>query len=164
MPTISSGGIKPPALFFRISDSTPGAILQPQPPPCEKLVRRIGPEGTVQAVEVSFMMRFLTRFRSLWQQLGGRIDEKVAQQSAHVGGFNGGREPRLAPSALGCKLRDELRLDGEMVHQRGQRRRVAERVVGGIVWAEHGDVAGDGAYRDRALRRLRFACVVTPLL
>jgi hypothetical protein len=26
--------------FFRISDSTPGAILQPQPPPWERLVRR----------------------------------------------------------------------------------------------------------------------------
>src|SRR6185312_11846443 len=42
MPTISCGGITPGALVRRISDSTPGAILQPQPPPCEKLVRRSG--------------------------------------------------------------------------------------------------------------------------
>ena len=42
MPTISSFGINPPPLFFRICASTPGAILQPQPPPCEKLVRRSG--------------------------------------------------------------------------------------------------------------------------
>ncbi len=31
-----------PAEFFRISAKTPGAILQPQPPPCENEVRRIG--------------------------------------------------------------------------------------------------------------------------
>ena len=42
MPTISCGGRNPGALAFRMSDSTPGAILQPQPPPCEKLVRRSG--------------------------------------------------------------------------------------------------------------------------
>ena len=45
MPTISCGGMKPGALACRISDSTPGAILQPQPPPCEKLVRRSGAGG-----------------------------------------------------------------------------------------------------------------------
>ncbi len=28
--------------FFRISESTPGAILQPQPPPCANEVRRTG--------------------------------------------------------------------------------------------------------------------------
>jgi hypothetical protein len=27
-------------VLFKISLSTPGAILQPQPPPCERLVRR----------------------------------------------------------------------------------------------------------------------------
>ena len=31
-----------PDEFFRISAKTPGAILQPQPPPCENEVRRIG--------------------------------------------------------------------------------------------------------------------------
>src|ERR1700761_1126019 len=45
MPTSSSGGIRPAPLLCRISDSTPGAILQPQPPPCEKLVRRSGASG-----------------------------------------------------------------------------------------------------------------------
>ena len=37
--TSSAGGIAPPAPL-RISLSTPGAILQPQPPPCEKEVSR----------------------------------------------------------------------------------------------------------------------------
>ena len=32
-------------VLFKISLSTPGAILQPQPPPCERLVRRGVVEG-----------------------------------------------------------------------------------------------------------------------
>src|SRR3954468_17097167 len=40
MPTSSSGGIGRLVVPFRISDSTPGAILQPQPPPCDSDVRR----------------------------------------------------------------------------------------------------------------------------
>ncbi len=52
MPTISCGGRKPGALALRMSDSTPGAILQPQPPPCEKLVRRSGAgEAVVMAAK-----------------------------------------------------------------------------------------------------------------
>src|SRR6059058_2082842 len=42
MPTMSSFGTGKPLDFFRISDSTPGAILQPQPPPCEKEVSLMG--------------------------------------------------------------------------------------------------------------------------
>ena len=40
MPTSSSGGTGMRAVPRRISDSTPGAILQPQPPPCDSEVRR----------------------------------------------------------------------------------------------------------------------------
>ena len=40
MPTSSSGGIGRLLEFFKISLSTPGAILQPQPPPWDRLVRR----------------------------------------------------------------------------------------------------------------------------
>ena len=41
MPTSSCGGTNPAApLERRMSDSTPGAILQPQPPPWDKEVRR----------------------------------------------------------------------------------------------------------------------------
>ena len=50
MPTINCGGRKPGALDFRMLDSTPGAILQPQPPPCEKVVRRIGAVSGVDMV------------------------------------------------------------------------------------------------------------------
>ena len=40
MPTSNSFGKGSCGTFFRISESTPGAILQPQPPPCEREVRR----------------------------------------------------------------------------------------------------------------------------
>src|SRR5512133_3272511 len=53
MPTSSCGGkLKPGRLleFFRISVSTPGAILQPQPPPCDRLVRR-GAAGDLEMSE-----------------------------------------------------------------------------------------------------------------
>ena len=40
MPTSSSGGSGSRAVPLRISDSTPGAILQPQPPPWDSEVRR----------------------------------------------------------------------------------------------------------------------------
>jgi hypothetical protein len=41
MPTIKASGMGKPDEFLRISAKTPGAILQPQPPPCENEVRRI---------------------------------------------------------------------------------------------------------------------------
>ena len=51
MPTINSGGMTAPApLCCRICDSTPGAILQPQPPPCDSEVRR-GWEGAAVGAE-----------------------------------------------------------------------------------------------------------------
>lgn len=40
MPTSSSGGTGKAAVPLSISANTPGAILQPQPPPCEREVRR----------------------------------------------------------------------------------------------------------------------------
>ncbi len=40
MPTSNSLGTGIAAVPSRIFDSTPGAILQPQPPPCESEVRR----------------------------------------------------------------------------------------------------------------------------
>src|SRR4029453_13784170 len=40
---------------FRISDSTPGAILQPQPPPCESEVRRGSAAVAVERFNGAFM-------------------------------------------------------------------------------------------------------------
>ena len=40
MPTRSASGTGIAAAPRRIDDSTPGAILQPQPPPCDSEVRR----------------------------------------------------------------------------------------------------------------------------
>jgi len=51
MPTSNCEGTGKPGLCFNMLDSTPGAILQPQPPPCEKEVSRIG----------AFMMKYFTK-------------------------------------------------------------------------------------------------------
>src|SRR5580693_4651157 len=40
LPTRRSGWVPPPGMSFSNSASTPGAILQPHPPPCESDVRR----------------------------------------------------------------------------------------------------------------------------
>lgn len=40
MPTNNSAGIGMALVPLRMLERTPGAILQPQPPPCDKLVRR----------------------------------------------------------------------------------------------------------------------------
>jgi hypothetical protein len=45
MPTNSCGGKANAELFFSISLRTPGAILQPHPPPCEREVSRVGDIG-----------------------------------------------------------------------------------------------------------------------
>ncbi len=52
MPTSNSGGTGMPLPLLRISDNTPGAILQPQPPPCESEVRR----GSVWSLVMAFMV------------------------------------------------------------------------------------------------------------
>ena len=52
MPTISSGGMGMPLVPFKISVSTPGAILQPQPPPWERELRR-GSAGKVVSVVIT---------------------------------------------------------------------------------------------------------------
>ena len=39
-----------PEVFFKISAKTPGAILQPQPPPCDKELKR----GSVAGVNSLF--------------------------------------------------------------------------------------------------------------
>src|SRR5450830_535594 len=58
MPTISSFGIGMAVMPLRISDRTPGAILQPQPPPWDRLVRR-GCLGRVLAgLGVSEVIKF----------------------------------------------------------------------------------------------------------
>ena len=40
MPTNNCAGTGNWGVDFKMSDNTPGAILQPHPPPCERLVRR----------------------------------------------------------------------------------------------------------------------------
>jgi hypothetical protein len=40
MPTSNWGGITIAAVLFRMLESTPGAILQPHPPPWEREVKR----------------------------------------------------------------------------------------------------------------------------
>ena len=55
MPTNNSGGMGMALVDLRISLKTPGAILQPQPPPCERLVRRgtwAGNKGILKRLRV----------------------------------------------------------------------------------------------------------------
>src|SRR3569832_2985144 len=55
MPTINSLGTGKPLDFFRISDRMPGAILQPQPPPCEKEVSLMPASAGGVAVREAFI-------------------------------------------------------------------------------------------------------------
>src|ERR1700712_5468974 len=81
MPTSNSGGIGMRLVLFRSSLSTPGAILQPQPPPCEREVRR----GTGAAVFCAFIESSPTdRSQYRWpvaaaceQRKRRRFDEEV---------------------------------------------------------------------------------------
>jgi hypothetical protein len=54
MPTNNSGGIGKLLEFFKISLKMPGAILQPQPPPRDRLVSRGANSGLIVSRE--FMM------------------------------------------------------------------------------------------------------------
>src|SRR6478609_9785233 len=84
MPTISSGGSGMRAVPLRISDSTPGAILQPQPPPCESEVRRGSPAGT-EGVTGVFMLLRQQRQREL-----ARVERlQVFQLFAHADEVHG---------------------------------------------------------------------------
>jgi hypothetical protein len=54
MPTNNSGGNGMAVVERRISLNTPGAILQPHPPPCERLVRR-GLDGVAWVIVQSLV-------------------------------------------------------------------------------------------------------------
>src|SRR6478609_11567364 len=108
MPTISSLGTMPPPLERRISESTPGAILQPQPPPCEKLVRRSGSASSGVAAEV-FAFMDVRSGRALPHSLSA---DRIAQEAAgdersHRRALGGRPEQRLAHGALAAQRRRE---------------------------------------------------------
>ena len=73
------------AVPLRISDSTPGAILQPQPPPWESEVRRGWARGAVGV----FM---------------GVVVQNLVNQQVQVALLGGGVEERGAPGALRGQL------------------------------------------------------------
>src|SRR5450432_4149215 len=108
MPTMSSFGTMPPALERRIAESTPGAILQPQPPPCEKLVRRTGAApGTAQAVVESAVMRFDRWRGSIVSAAGRPCRHEVGQQCPHRAALGRGPKQRLANGTLRSEVRRE---------------------------------------------------------
>src|SRR5665647_2881313 len=82
MPTSSSLGIGMALTPLRISASTPGAILQPQPPPCDRLVRR----GCVTTLLLARSHSTLGRIDQInadsWLPLlvhrAGSLDESIA--------------------------------------------------------------------------------------
>src|SRR6478672_1955887 len=137
MPTISSGGMMPPPLERRISESTPGAILQPQPPPCEKLVRRgAGASSGTPEVE-SFMRirseRWAKRILSA-RAVPGRYE--FGHQGTDRAPLGARQEQRLACGALRAQAIGERCVGQEAACQRRQRSRVADREVAVVVGAE----------------------------
>src|SRR5580765_1324348 len=124
MPTISSGGIMPPPLERRISESTPGAILQPQPPPCEKLVRRSGSASSGTPAEVLAFMgmsnRNLSRPCPILSARAAPRRQQPGDERAHRAALGGRPKQRLARSALGAQRRRERLVGAEAAHQPGE--------------------------------------------
>ena len=148
----------PPTLERRISESTPGAILQPQPPPWEKLVRRSGAApGRAHSAEGSRLMA-----------VGPEADadclsapatprgSRPKTSAAHRTPFARRPEQRLARRALRRQVRGERGVGDEATHQRRQRRGVADRKEAVVVGAEQADVAVDPARQHRHARAHRL--------
>ncbi len=158
MPTISSLGTMPPTLERRISESTPGAILQPQPPPCEKLVRRSGAApGRAHSAEGSRLMARV-RKRSVdclsapaTAPAAGRRPASRTARRSRAGRNSGSRRAHCAPQARG-----ERGVGDEAAHQRRQRRGVADRKEAVVVGTEQADVAVDPARQHRHARAHRL--------
>src|SRR4029079_2700644 len=122
MPTISSGGIMPPPLERRISESTPGAILQPQPPPCEKLVRRgAGASSGTPEAEGFMRIRSETCAKRILSARAALCPHEFGNQSAHRTPLRARQEERLARAALRAQAVGEGRVGLEAARQRRQR-------------------------------------------
>src|ERR1039458_8223913 len=127
MPTSNSFGTMPPALERRISDSTPGAILQPQPPPCEKLVRRSAVPGDAGAV-VSILAVMASSL-----EIDGRIVsaarrrrlQQVRNQGANGAALGSRPKERFAIRALRRQMRGKGGVTDEAAHQAGERSGIA---------------------------------------
>ena len=72
-------------VLFKISLSTPGAILQPQPPPCERLVRR----GVVEGEEL------MTSLSSIGFDFASDASLSMACRGEVAEPWGGGQRPTL---------------------------------------------------------------------
>ena len=132
------------AVPLRISDSTPGAILQPQPPPCDSEVRR----GSAAGCDGACVHGGSWSSCSSWSK---------AARSA-CGSNSGARKRTLCAQRVQQARRGVFAClaGAAALQQGGQRRGVAGREVALVVGAQHADVAGDarGQHRRAAAHRL----------
>src|SRR6267154_4539063 len=157
-PTSSSGGTGMRALVRRISESNAGAILQPQPPPCDNDVSRgWGEVASTVAKEPSDG----GSIESPWcRSTGGQQAHDQPRQGALLAArFKPGRTlPALAP-----KRRQQAGLVATPLQQRCQRAFIPAREIAGIVGSQHTDVPRyarsqhRGAGTDRLQHRVRAA-------
>src|SRR4051812_43982694 len=118
MPTISSFGTGKPVEFFSISDSTPGAILQPQPPPWENDVSLI-----------ASLLMLISLISLMLKQIIHQL-----QQCRLLGRWS---EERSAGVALRAQARVKVLVLHRAVDQARQRGGVAGREIAGVVVAQH---------------------------
>src|SRR5436190_22765379 len=103
----------PPALERRISESTPGAILQPQPPPWEKLVRRSGSlPGRAHSEAVSAVMAAVLERGVIVSARAGPCRQQAGDEGAHRVALARRTKERLARGALRAQARRERLVGG----------------------------------------------------
>src|SRR5258706_6129864 len=159
MPTSNSFGNTPPALR-KISDSTPGAILQPQPPPCENEVRRsfksLGafmamPRKTNDAVRgcaaAIALHAGLSRKRP--DAPGGGRSERAASEPQHGVALFVRCKARRTPAGCLHQPRIKRLVARRALQQARTRGNIADWKITRVVVAQQTHVAVDAAGDDR---------------
>src|SRR3990167_4397483 len=144
MPTSSSLGMGIAAVPLRISLKTPGAILQPQPPPCERLVRR----GWVATLGVGAFMggvSLIGLVPSGGSAEGNGFLRQFVQHGEQGRLFGSGLEQRRSGFTL-CLQHGELAaalgdVPAAIAQQGSERGSVAGRKVTAVAGTEHAHVA-----------------------
>src|SRR3990172_6640159 len=89
-----------PLVSRRISASTPGAIVQPQPPPCENEVSRTAPARSLVVVIVVL---------APWTRRDGQTANYAPARAPHPARAQGQRARRAARSAGATRRENQLR-------------------------------------------------------
>src|SRR5687767_3825889 len=133
MPTSSSLGIMPGAPLARICSSTPGAILQPHPPPWLNWV-----SFTCMSIGCSSV--------GTWSLiLTPALRQHFRHEPADRTRFRRGSEEAAPRRAGGAQARKVGRLLQSAHEQRRKAARIARLEIARVTRAEHADVARDTA-------------------